>query len=204
MPYQSGLPIDDILETKADDTSPVQVCCKEAYQSLIGSIGWLAICTRPDLAPIHSFLSSYNHQPSASHMKAALYDLHHIHSTHDHIITFSSRVSLPIHSFLHQPDCLDIEAYDDVLPHKPSRQHHLTTYSDACWGSYIGNAICASTLLPLFKLRSMSGAVIFRMGGPLAWKGDFQDKTSMSSCEAEICSANECSKLTVGVRNLAE
>ena len=65
------------------------------------------------------------------------------------------------HSYLHQPDCLYLEAYEDALPPKPGRQHHLTTYSNACWGSQIGNAIYAGALLPLFKFCSMSGAVVF-------------------------------------------
>jgi hypothetical protein len=48
-PYPSGIPIDSIALSTNDDASPAQICCKEAYQSLIGSIGWLAITTRPDL-----------------------------------------------------------------------------------------------------------------------------------------------------------
>jgi hypothetical protein len=40
---------------------------------VVGSIGWLAQSTRPDLASAHSFLSSYNNRPSKSHWNAALY-----------------------------------------------------------------------------------------------------------------------------------
>ena len=49
----------------------------------------------------------------------------------------------------------------------------------------------------------MSGAIIFRSGGPIAWKSVRQDKTSLSSCEAEIRATNEASKLTVSIRNVA-
>ncbi len=41
-PYCSGLSINAISETKAKDTSLAQVHHKEAYQSLVGSIGWIA------------------------------------------------------------------------------------------------------------------------------------------------------------------
>ena len=78
----------------------------------------------------------------------------------------------------------------------------LTTYSDACWGSQIGNAIREGIQLPLFKFRSMSGAIIFRSGGSITWKTDRQERTSLSSCEAEIRATNMGSRLTVNVRNM--
>ena len=47
----------------------------------------------------------------------------------------------------------------------------------------------------------MSGAVVFRMGGPLSWTAPQQPRTSLSSCEAEILATNEGTKLTMGLRN---
>ena len=82
-PYQSGVPIDSIAPSKDDDNSSAQLCRTEAYQSLIGSFGWLATAAQPDIAPVHSFLSSYARKPSSGHMRAVLYVLHYIHSTHD-------------------------------------------------------------------------------------------------------------------------
>ena len=202
-PYRSGLPIDAIPECAATDDSPAQKRRKEAYRSIVGSLNWLASSTRPDLAPVHSFLSSYCDRPSPGHMKAALYALHYVHSTHDYGITFSSIQKSPIHCYLHFPDSSDVEAYSDALPPSPSQRSKLTTYSDACWGSQVGNAVKDGTYLPLFKFRSMSGAIVFRMGGPIAWKSVRQDKTSLSSCEAEIRATNEGGKLTVATRNLA-
>jgi hypothetical protein len=152
-----------------DDASPKQLRCTEAYQSLIGSIGWLATATRPDLAPVHSFLSSYSGKLSSGHMRAALYALHYIHSTHNHRITFSSTASTPIHTHIHFPDSADAEAYLDAEPPPSANCAPLTTYSDACWGSQTGLAIRDGTLLPLFKFWSMNGGIIFRQGGPIAW-----------------------------------
>ncbi len=57
-PYQLGIPIDSIAPSTDEDDSPAQICCKDAYQSLIGRIGWLGTNTRPDLSAVHSFLSS--------------------------------------------------------------------------------------------------------------------------------------------------
>jgi hypothetical protein len=70
------------------------------------------------------------------------------------------------------PHPSDTEAYDNALPPKLGDHHHLTTYSDACWGSQIGNAIPEGIQLPLFKFHSMSGAILFSSGGLLTWKAD--------------------------------
>jgi hypothetical protein len=50
----------------------------------------------------------------------------------------------------------------------------------------------------------MSGGIIFRQGGPVAWIAVRQERTSLSYCEAEICATNEVSKLLMGIRNLAK
>ena len=136
-------------------------------------------------------------------MKAALHVLHYIHSTHDFGINFTSSSTEPVHTFVHFPDSSDVEAYTDAKPPSPLHQSPLTSYSDACWGSQIGSAIRDGTLLPLFKCRSMSGGIIFRQGGPIAWIAVRQERTSLSLCEAEIRATNEVSKLLMSVRNLA-
>ncbi len=140
-PYRSGVPIDSIAPSTDADGSPAQIRRTEAFQSLVASIGWLAGATHPDIAPMHSFLSSYSSKPSPGHMKAAIYTLHYIHSTHDYGITFTSSITSPIHSYIHIPNSSDVEAYTDAIP--PSREKcvPLTAYSDACWGSQIGSAV---------------------------------------------------------------
>ena len=201
-PYRSGLPIDACPESDKADDCPALLERKKQYQSVVGSIGWLAQSTRPDLAPTHSFLSSYNNRPSKSHWNAALYALHYIHSTIDYGFTFTSKSQVPLHTFMSFPPSSDTESYSDALPPSPSQHHRLSTYSDACWGSQLGNAVREGIQLPLFKFRSMSGAVIMRSGGPIAWKADRQERTSLSSCEAEIRATNMGSRLTVNTRNM--
>ena len=101
-PYRSGIPIDSIAPSTDDDDSPAQLRRTAAYQSLIGSIGWLSCSTRCDLSAVHSFLASYSNKPSSGHMKAALYALHYIHSTHDYGISFTSdSVVCRFHAILH-------------------------------------------------------------------------------------------------------
>ena len=106
IPSRSCVPINSIAPSTDDDTSPVQLRCTEAYQSFI----WLATNTRPNLAPVHSFLSSYSGKPSSGLMRAALYALHYIHFTHDHGITFSSEATACIHTYVHFPESADVES----------------------------------------------------------------------------------------------
>ncbi len=89
-PYRSGLPIDTIPESDKDDDCPALIECKRHYQSVVGSIGWIAQTTHPDLSLTHSFLSAYNNKPSKNHWNAALCALHYIHSTIDYSIMFTS------------------------------------------------------------------------------------------------------------------
>ena len=98
-------------------------------------------------------------------MKAALHVLHYIHSTHNYGIHFTSLDTDPIHTFVHFPDYSDVEDYTDAKPPSPYHSSPLTLYSDACWGSQMGSAVCDGTLLPLFKCSSMSGGII-RGSGP--------------------------------------
>jgi hypothetical protein len=150
-PYCSGIPIDVIAPSTNDDVSPAQIQCTEAYQSLIRSVGWLAMLTRHELIAAHSFLSSYSHKPAMGRMKAALFALHYIHSTYDHGISFMSKAVALMHSYIHYPPLTDIEAYTDTAPPTPSTIPTISAYSDACWGSIIGNAVAEGTFLPLFK-----------------------------------------------------
>jgi hypothetical protein len=136
------------------------------------------------------------------HMKAALYALHYIHSTHDYGISFTSDSLAPMHF----PPPTDVEAYTDTdaLPPTLAKTPTFSSYSDACWGLQIGNAVADGTLLPLFKFRSMSGGIIFRNGGPVGWLGERQDQTSLSSCEAEIRATDATSKKVVDFRNICQ
>jgi hypothetical protein len=169
-----------------------------------GSIGWFSNSTHPNLSVVHSFLAFYSNKPSVGHKKAALYALHYIHSTHDYGIFFMSDAVAPMHSNIHFPPLTDVEAYTNALPLTLTNSSTLSSYGDACWGSQIGYAVADGTLLPLFKFRSMTGGIIFQTGGPVGWLGERQDRTSLSSCEAEIRATNATSKKVVDFRSVCQ
>ncbi len=131
-PYWSGVPINSIAPSMEPGDCPVLLCWKEAYKSLIGSIGWLAHTTCPDLTTIHSFLSFYSNKPAIGHMKAALYTLHYIHSTHDYGISFTSDSVAPMHSYIHYPPSTNVKVYTNAIPPTPVNSATLSSYSSAC------------------------------------------------------------------------
>jgi len=143
---------------------------------------------------VHSFLSSYNNKLAVGHIKDAIYELHYIHSTHDYGISFTFNAMALMHSYIHYPPLTDIKAYMDAKPPTPLTTPTISAYSDACWGSQIGNAVVEGTLLPFFKFQSMNGGIVFHNGGQIRWLRKRQEHTSLSSCEAEICATSATSK----------
>jgi len=198
-PWRSGLPIDSIANPDPED--PDLKRRTKVYQGIVGSINWLATCTRPDIAPALTFLATYNQSPSSQHYKSAIHALKYLYSTSTYGISFHSDADNTLHAYNHFPHHHDREAYDDATPPSPGECHQLTAYSDACWGSQIGNSVPEGTPLELFKFRSLSGYLICRSGGPIAWKSIRQQRTSQSSCEAEIVATNECVKDIIALRN---
>jgi hypothetical protein len=200
-PYRSGLPIDCIQGTTPDNMAdPSFIRLREQYQSIVGSLNWLATNTRPDLAPVTSFLAAYNHNPSKGHMDAAIYAIKYLRQTVDYGIAFHSAADSKASGYVHYPYSHDLEAYSDALPPSAIEHNALTSYSDACWGSQLGNVEHSDTELELFKMRSMSGYIILRAGGPIAWSSVRQPRTSRSSCEAEIRATDECTKEVLSIR----
>ena len=53
----------------------------------------------------------------------------------------------------------------------------------------------------MFKYRSVSGYLIMRCGGPIAWKSVRQNRTSRSTCEAEVRATDEAVKEILSLRH---
>eukprot|EP00804_Cyclotella_cryptica_P021434 CCRYP_005776-RA/>CCRYP_005776-RA protein AED:0.13 eAED:0.00 QI:0/0/0/1/1/1/5/0/1584 len=130
--------------------------------------------------------------PSHGHYQAALHALKYLYSTADYGISYHSNASHTLQAFNHFPAHHDKEAYTDAIPPCPDDFTRLTSFSYECWGGQFGNAVPDGTPLELFKFRSTSGFVICRSGGPISWKSIRQNRTSLSSCEAEIIATSKC------------
>ena len=172
MPYCPGVPINSIVPSLVANDSQVQLHCKESYQSLIRSIGWFSSTTWHDITAAHSFLSSYTNKPASSCTKAALCVLHYIHFTHDYVTSFSFDDRAPMHLYVHFSPSTGTEVYNDATPPELGSSNTISAYSNACWGSQLGNLVADGTLLPLFKFCSMNGGIIFKNGGPVGCSGN--------------------------------
>ena len=95
-------------------------------------------------------------------------------------------------TYLHFPPSHDREAYSDATPLPPTIG--MQGFCDANWGSQMGDAIKDGEEVKMFKYRSVSGYLIMRCGGPIAWKAFRQDRTSRSTCEAEVRATDEAVK----------
>ncbi len=78
-PYRSGYSIDSIttetLSSSAKDSLRLQ------YQSLVGSLNWLAHTTRPDTSTAVSLLAQHQSNPSTGHLTSAKYVVQYLAQT---------------------------------------------------------------------------------------------------------------------------
>jgi len=173
-PYRTGLSIDSIppvtLPSAHQDKLRLQ------YQSLVGSLNWLAHTTRPDLSTVVSLLAQHQSQPSPGHLDAALYVATYLSHTKTLGIYFSSAKRHHMETFLH-------------FPLEPT----LLSMADANWGPQDATTTKYNFELPLFASRSMSAFYVDLLG-PLHWMSKRQSVTAGSSAEAEIYATNECVK----------
>ena len=68
--YISGYPVDKVKCDKSDLPQYVKLKLEDMCKSLVGSLNWLSIATRPDIATITNILSAYLHKATPSHLAA--------------------------------------------------------------------------------------------------------------------------------------
>ena len=74
----SPLPTQDLLPHTGKPLSPETI---NAYQLRVGSIGYAAITTRPDVAKAHSKLAEHLQNPSKHHLEMANRVIHYLNGT---------------------------------------------------------------------------------------------------------------------------
>lgn len=125
------------------------------YRSIIGSIGYLAQCTRPDITHAVNYLSQFLIKPNQSHWQAALRILRYLKGT--------ANVGL-----LYSRD------FKTLIPTKINISNQAPTgFSDADWAG------CNLTR------RSTNGYAFLLGGGAISWKSKKQNTVSTSATESE-------------------
>ena len=186
-PYQSGMPIDKIPNEAYDDTT--QKSITHTMQSIVGSLTWLSMSTRPDLSTVTNLLAKHVSSPSMGHVNAAKRVLRYIKGTLTKGITFSTNGNSKLAAFIKFP---------------PPKQPIAIT--DANWGPQDQSRPKPNTppqYLELFKTRSLSGFILWGHG-PIHWISKRQSLTARSSAEAEIVATDECVKFLLHLRNVCD
>ena len=180
-PFRSGLPVDNIAPSQLSQTEQTKLL--KSYQQVIGDLNWLSISTRPDITTIVSLLAAHTHLPAQAHYDAALHVIRYLASTPSHGLYFTSNCTEPLHAFSHFP-----------TTDSPS----LAAYCNANWGPLDASVPTPNVTPPeqnMASLRSISGWMVMHSGAPIAWGCSRHKDTAQSSCQAEVHSINETTKL---------
>jgi deoxyuridine 5'-triphosphate nucleotidohydrolase len=184
-PYRNGYPIDSIPDITYDEITQKRLTLQ--MQTLVGSLNWLSISTRPDIATVTSILAKYCKNPSQGHIDSALRVIKYLKGTKSMKICFSSKQNNTLESFTKFP-----------LP------QGISNLCDANWGPQDQskpNDKSVPAELDLFKTRSISGYITW-LNGPVMWSSKRQTFTARSSAEAEIYATDECAKNLLHLLNL--
>jgi len=77
---------------RLDETGkPLDENGKQKYQSIVSSLNWLMLGTRPDIAFTVSMLSRFLSAPSSGHLTAATYTLRYLRNTSDLAIQYGTK-----------------------------------------------------------------------------------------------------------------
>ena len=187
-PYCSGYPVDAIPTTSS--TTKENLHLQSKLRSIVGSMNWLSLATRPDIMTITNMLAQYQHKATYGHIEAAKYALKYLKGTKQLGICFSSQHNQAMESYVKFP----------ILPDK------ITALCDANWGPQDQSTVPQHSIpaeLETFKSQSISGFLIYLLG-PLDWCSRRQRLTAHSSCESEIYATDECIKQLTHIRHILD
>jgi hypothetical protein len=143
--FKEGTPLEDVT----------------TYRSIVGSLNYLAVNTRPDLSFVVSVLSRFMQSPTEDHLKVAKHALRYLRGTKDYGLVYN-----PCH----------IEGFTTPAFEYAERQP-LMLYADADFAGEIETR------------KSTTGYILFFVGCPVLWKSGLQTMVATSTTEAEFIAA---------------
>lgn len=145
---------------------------KLPYRSVVGSLMYLAQCTRPDIAHAVGTLSQHLDWPGFQQWNAAFHVLRYIRGTHDFGIVYSGE-----------------NQDQDVITGMKS-QECPQSHCDADWAGDKDTR------------RSTTGYVFSLAGGAVSWRSRLQPTVALSSTEAEYRAITEAGQELIWLRNM--
>jgi hypothetical protein len=160
-PYKSGYPSDSIPYKPSTPDKQKELIHK--MQTLIGSLTWLSMSTRPDIATITNILAKYTTKCTEQHINYVKHVIRYLKGSKSLGISYHSNKIKKVESHVKFP--LDT----------------ITSLCDANWGPQDQSKPRKNETrqLDLFKSRSLSGFLIY-FGGPLHWLSKRQTITARS------------------------
>jgi transposase InsO family protein len=143
------------------------------YLSVLGSVMYAMLGTRPDIAYAVSTLSRYASNPGTKHVRALKHLLRYLKGTQDYGIVYSR--------------------YGGTLigcESEPIDENSIFGYTDSDYAT------------DLSTRRSVSGSIFMLAGGPISWSSKLQPSVSQSSTEAEYVASAEAAKEAIWLRQL--
>jgi transposase InsO family protein len=153
------------------------------YRELVGSLQYLAVATRPDIAAAVSVLSRFLSNPGESHWRAAKDVLRYVKGTRTMGLQYDSSNGLETFAQIRY----DGPTKAAALRYKT---RDLTAFSDSDF------ATCTD------DRRSVGGFVTMMSGAAVSWKSQKQATVALSTLEAEYMSMSRCAQETIHLRFL--
>ena len=97
-PLPTGINLDKSMSPKTD--SEKKEMADKPYRSVLGSVMWGQLATRPDLSFSVSLLARFQDNPGIEHWKALMHVIGYIKNTLDYGITYSRDFDLTPHAFV--------------------------------------------------------------------------------------------------------
>ena len=155
-PPSTPLPLEELLPSG----EPKNDANTHRYAQLVGSIGYIAGATRPDVAKAHSKLAEFLINPSRHHINAAYQTIAYLQNTRDLSLHYNASISTD-----------------------------ASYISDQCETDFYG-ATDASYADHKATRKSSQGYIFFLFGGPIDWKATLQRCVTKSTTEAELIAAS--------------
>jgi len=185
-----GTPLDvSVKLQKATDNDISDASLQTHFRQIIGSIMYLMIGTRPDLAATISIVSQYAAKPTQIHLNAAKRVLRYLKGSANYELclganprnTTNSSVELFDNKINNNTDS-SIETFDKTL--------RLYGFSDASWGNDVDTR------------KSTTGYVFFLSDGVISWGSKKQSTVALSTTEAEYMALTETTKEAIWLRRI--
>ena len=139
------------------------------YRSIVGSISYAALSTRPDVAAATIICAKYAHNPGREHLAAAKRILRFLAGTTRLCLTYGGST---------------MECAVECAKFDPRANNNLQMHGfcDSDWGG------------DLRTRKSTSGQIFFWNRGPISWRSKMQTCIAQSTAEAEYIAASEAAK----------